>query len=287
MWSSQNWMNNIIPLSSQINWEATWIYLNNNTNRTSLYTNFTLSNSKSFKIKLQLNILPILFHLHNLYPEVITSNSCITCHASEHSLHWILCPNPILLTNLIQETIAETITHITDITTTQINKLQEILTQHNSLSLSNITLQQTNIYTTLQGYVSISLISSIRPFTQSQTEAKNITTKLLHKLSQKVYEQIWKPYCKKLAQWKKDNNILQHTREKQQRPIRTNYNDTYYINRNQLHSTTCNLCGLSSFKHTDPNTCPPLGHALCKINIWLDHWILYSYPTNNILYYQI
>ena len=102
----------------------------------------------------------------------------------------MLCLNIILLTNLIQETITETITHITDITTTQINELQEILTQHNSLSLSNITLQQTNIYTTLQGYVPISLISSIRLFTQSQTEAKNITMKLLHKLSQKVYEQI-------------------------------------------------------------------------------------------------
>ena len=118
MWSSQNRMNNIIPLSSQINWEATWIYLNNNTNRTSSYTNFTLSNSKSFKIKLQLNILPTLFHLHNLFPEVITSNSCITCHVPEHSLHWIFCPNSTLLTNLIQETITETISHIADITIT-------------------------------------------------------------------------------------------------------------------------------------------------------------------------
>ena len=139
MWSSQHRMNNIIPLSPQIDWNATWLYLNNNTKKTNNYTNFSLNQSKSFKIKILLNILPTLHYLHELYPDNFQHNSCITCQTPEHLLHWLLCPNPINLTSIIAETITKIINHsLLDITQLQSQQLYYSLTQHNCLSVNNV-----------------------------------------------------------------------------------------------------------------------------------------------------
>ena len=136
MWSSQHRMNNIIPLSSQIDWNATWLYLNNNTKRTNNYTNFSLNQSKSFKIKILLNILPTLHHLNELYSNSFPHNNCITCQTPEHQLHWLLCPNPTNLTNIIIETISEVINNSSlDITQSQLQQLYHSLTQQHVLNL--------------------------------------------------------------------------------------------------------------------------------------------------------
>jgi hypothetical protein len=277
-------MSNIILLSSQIDWNATWLYLNNNTKRTNNYTNFSLNQSKSFKIKTLLNILPTLHHLYELYPDSFQHNNCITCQAPEHQLHWLLCPNPTNLTSIITETISETINNnsLPDITQSQLQQLNHLLTQHNSLSVNNAHRGQSNIYTTLQGYVPTDLITTIRPYTTSHQTATSITTKLLTKISQKIYDRIWKPYATKLAQWKKDNNITPNNRSTTHRRF-YNYSNQHH----NLYYTVCQLCGLSNQLHTEDNNCPPLGNALRKIDLWSVHWILYSYPTNNILYYQI
>ena len=201
MWSSQHRMNNIISISSQIDWNSTWLYLNNNTKCTNNYTNFQLNQSKSFKVKLLLNTLPTLFHFHKLYPQLINNANCITCNSLEHPFHWLTCPNTVNLSKVISESIITTITYRTlDISSIQLQELQYQLTQHSSLSLNNIQIQQTNIYTTIQEYIPKDIISTIQPYTTSRKEALSITIKLLLKLSNNIYEQIWKPYCAKLVQ---------------------------------------------------------------------------------------
>ena len=169
----------------------------------------------------------------------------------------MLCPNPINLTSIIAETITEIINYSSlDITQSQSQQLYHSLTQHNCLSLNNAQRGQTNIYTTLQGYVPTDLITTIRPYTTSHQTATSLTTKLLTKISQKVYDRIWKPYATKLAQWKKDNNIIPNNRSTSRR---RSYN---YLNQHRnLHYTVCQLCGLSNQLHTEDNNCPSLGYT--------------------------
>jgi len=287
MWSSQHRISNIIPISSQIDWNATWLYLNNNHKRTYNYTNFQLSHSKSHKVKILLNILPTLTNLHTLYPQHFPDNNCITCNTHEHSLHWMLCPNPTKLNNIIQQTIHNTISSL-DIPTHDLLDLQYTLTQHPCLSFNNTTSLQTNIFSTLQGFIPTDLITTFRQYSFSHQESTTMTIQLLTKISQQTYEQIWKPYCSRFSQWKKDHNIPSYnckTYNKQQR-TRNHHPQNRIQTPKSLYTYNC-ICGLPDHQHTDNNTCPPLGQALRKIDLWIKEWILHSTPTNHILYYQI
>jgi len=87
MWSSQQRMENILPLSSQINWNATWKYLNNNNKRSSLFTNFKLLQEKTFKIKLMLKILSTMLHFHSLYPLIYPNSNCSSCNRHENKVY--------------------------------------------------------------------------------------------------------------------------------------------------------------------------------------------------------
>ena len=48
MWSLQNRIQHIISIATQIDWNATWLFLNNNHKSSYNYTNFQLCQSKSF-----------------------------------------------------------------------------------------------------------------------------------------------------------------------------------------------------------------------------------------------
>ena len=288
MWSSQHRLSNIIPISNLIDWNTTWLYLNNNYKRTYHYTNFQLSQSRSHKIKILLNILPTLANLHALYPTNFPTINCITCNIHEHPFHWLLCPNTSTLNNIIHQAILDNInTSLLDITTTDLQILQTRLIQNPNLSLTSTSSHQTNIYTTLQGFVPIDLISTIRPYTSSNSEATRITIKLLIKISQQIYEQIWKPYCIRFSQWKKTHNIPTYNYTRQNSIPRKPRNHSQNTLQPRQHYTYSCICGLPDQQHSDNNTCPPLGKALRKIDLWINEWILYSTPTNHILHYQI
>ena len=109
MWSSQNRMNQIISISNQINWNSTWMYLNNNHKRTYNYTNFQLSHSKSFRIKNILNSLPTLHNMHYLYSHIYNSINCISCNSHEQNIHWAICSNTISYYTILSQTISQTI----------------------------------------------------------------------------------------------------------------------------------------------------------------------------------
>ena len=101
MWSSQHRMNSIITSSKNIDWNATWLFLNNNQKRSYNYTNFQLSSSKSFRTKNLLHILPTLSYFYNLYPSFFPNINCITCKQHEQLNHWINCSNNSKLFSII------------------------------------------------------------------------------------------------------------------------------------------------------------------------------------------
>ena len=123
-------MENILPLSSQINWNATWKYLNNNNKRSSLFTNFKLLQEKTFKIKLMLKILPTMLHFHSLYPLIYPNSNCPSCNRCENEVHWLMCPNISNLNTIISSTIQQFF-HQTRLDITN-SKLQELHTKLNN-----------------------------------------------------------------------------------------------------------------------------------------------------------
>lgn len=284
MWSSQNRIQNIIPISGHIDWNATWLYLNNNHKRTYNYTNFQLSQSKTFRIKNLLNSLPTLSHFHNLYPNIYTNINCISCNTYEHSYHWIICPNSTPISSIISQTITQTLTpNSIDLSEHQLSQLHYLLLQLPCLSPNTPNpANHPDFYTTIRGYIPKAIIDSINTYTNSHKAALNITIKFLLKLSHNIYEQIWKPYCTNLSNWKKIHNIPHRIQ-----PPTSSTQSTHTTSRLRIQYTYNCICGLPDQKHIETNTCPPLGLARRKINIWSDMWIKYSTSTNQILNIQI
>jgi len=191
MWSSQHRIENTIPIATQINWNATWAYLNNNNKRSSLYTNFKLCQDKAFKIKIMLNILPTLSHLHLTYPATFSNINCISCNAHEGQWHWLTCPNTPNLSFMMNDTIQQFFNSSRlEVTNTKLQELHNKLFNHQCLALNNCNPNNTNVYTTLQRYVPQLLIQTIREYTDSNQTATNITIKFLIKLSHNIYNQI-------------------------------------------------------------------------------------------------
>ena len=194
-------MENIIPISHQIDWNATWLFLNNNHKRSYNYTNFQLSNSKTFHIKNLLNILPTLAHLHCLYPTTFNNNLCITCNKHEQNHHWLICPNNNILLSIIQQAIKDTFTQqVLDISVTELSALYHNLIYYYCLSFMQLpTSISPSIYSTLQGFIPIPIINTITQTNTSNKIATQLTITLLSKISQNIHNQLWKPYCTKLA----------------------------------------------------------------------------------------
>jgi ribonuclease HI/endonuclease/exonuclease/phosphatase family metal-dependent hydrolase len=282
MWSSQHRMNNIITRSKNINWNATWLFLNNNHKRSYNYTNFQLSSKKSFRIKNLLHILPTLSYSHNLYPSLFLNINCITCNQHEQPYHWITCPNNNKLLSIIHNAIINTINLASlEISNNQLQNLHHLLIHHYCLSFSQLpNLTSTTIYTTLQGFIPEAIIEIISQYS-TLNNATQLCIKLLSNISDEIYEQLWKPYCTKFSEWKTTNNIPKHPTSQRKTPqAKRSYSYKYY-------TYNC-TCGLPDQQHDEINqTCPPLGQARKKIDIWIQNWIQYSMPTNSILNIQI
>jgi ribonuclease HI len=281
MWSSQNRVQDIVSLSEYIDWNATWLFLNNNQKRSNNFTNFQLSHSKSFRIKNLLSDLPTLNHFHQINPTIYPHQNCFSCNIPETELHWLYCSYNTSITLIIKTSIQEIITSSSlDISTPQLQELHNKLFTHQTLQQSQYLDNSISIISTLRGFVPYTLIQTISYYSSSNKEATNLTIKLLLHISNSIYNQIWKPYCQKFAEWKNNNNI-----PKQLPHIQSNNNSRTYTK----HDYTYNcICGLPDQLHIGrENKCPPLGLALQKTKIWSDMWIKYSAPTNSIFNIQI
>jgi hypothetical protein len=276
-WSSQNRNQTWAHLYNQIDWNSTWLYLNNNKKRSHKFTNFKLSKLKTFRIKLLHNELPTPIHLHKYYPNLILNNKCFKCNQTDTELHWITKHN----SNTLQEIISQSVTEILntsnlEITQSQVHILQNLIIQHSSLQLSTNSLDNINLYTSLKGLLPHTLVQTIQLYTNSLHIASQITIKLFLKINLKIYEQLWLPYCSEYANWKQQNNIrIPHSNSQQNRRN----------NQQTIHSL-----------HEPYNSySPPPQHnqissselAIQKISAWPIHWIKYGLSTNFILSNQI
>ena len=90
------------------------------------------------------------------------------------------------------------------------------------------------------------------------------------KLSDEIYNQIWKPYCIKLANWKHQHNILTRPAHIQSntRNNSNNTRSTHYPR--SLYTYNC-ICGLADQQHIgdEHNICPPTGMMKKKTSIWI------------------
>ena len=127
-----------------------------------------------------LGILPTLSHLHSLYSTIYSNSYCIICNKYDSQLYWLLCPNSQILSSTIVNTIQQFFNYLRlDITTIQLQELHNKLTNHSCLSLNNLIRNYTNIYTTIQGFVLITLINTIQEYTTNNQLVTDIIIKFL------------------------------------------------------------------------------------------------------------
>jgi hypothetical protein len=282
MWSSQKRCTEWTHFSHYIDWNATWLYFNNNQKSSNHFTNPKLNHQKSFKIKLLLNNLPTYSHFHTIYPEKFTSPNCFHCNLPDSPLHWLSCQNSSLLHEIIHSVIHE-VTKSLELLPTQLDKLVQLILTHPAFNPNPSFLHPYSLNSTLKGLIPRPLIEEIQPFDLSYKQASQVIIKILLKLSEEIYEQIWKPYCTSFAQWKRTNKIsskYKRTQTQQQHPSHKK------SHQHRTFTFSC-LCGLPDQLHSDSNNCPPIGQALRKVSIWSIMWIKYSTPTNSILTIQI
>src|SRR5205814_8727373 len=137
---------------------------------------------------------------------------------------------------------------------------------------NNISLHQT-----ITDLIPNDLIQLLYPYTNSHKSACQLITILFIKISESIHEQLWKPYCTKLSEWKQTNNINFHKQNSQANTTQSSLLLTHnYSNSNEI---TC-ICDYPEKQHRN-SLCPPDGLAYHKLYIWSIEWIKYSTSTNN------
>ena len=166
MWSSQNQIQHIIPIATQIDWNATWLFLNNNHKRSYNYTNFQLCQSKLFRINNFLPILPTLLYLNSLNPKHSKHTKCISCNQSESQFHWLFCTSYNNISQIIHNTITQfSFSDLSDITNIQIQQICTNLINHQCLNPTyHSPFNTSSFITTIQGFILFSLINTISQY---------------------------------------------------------------------------------------------------------------------------
>ena len=209
MWSSQKRSSEWSHFSHFIDWNATWLFFNNNQKSSSNFTNPRLNHLKSFKIKNLLNNLPTYSYLHTIFPKILLSPNCFHCNLPVTSSHWLTCQSSTHLKQIIQSAISEVINNAdTDLPSAQLSNLIQSIYTHPSFDPVPTFLDPYSLNTTIKGLIPTPLIQSLQSANIPYKQASQLVIKILIKTSEEIYEQIWKPYCSAFANWKKTNNII-------------------------------------------------------------------------------
>ena len=284
LWSSQQRTQEWLHFSHLIDWQASWLYFNNNQKISHNFTNFKLNYLKSFKIKFLLNILPTNFYFHSIYPSIFTSPNCFSCNSLDTSSHWYTCPSNTPLIQNINTAIHDIISNANlNLTPYQLNNLIYTISSHPSFNLLPSTLYPYSLHSTLKGLIPKPLIQSLNPFDISYSQASQLIIQILLKISDLTYNNIWIPYCTNFSHWKKACQIP--TRLISNTPLHSSSLRNHRRNRT-ISPISC-PCGFANHLHSESNTCPPLGQASLKMNIWSPMWIKHSISINHILSIQI
>jgi ribonuclease HI len=193
LWSSQNRFQQWTPIRSNINWSATWQYINNNQKISNLTHSFQSSTLRSFRVKTLLDELPTPHILHKRYPS--HSPNCHQCNIISTPLHWVVCPSTSQIYNLINCSLNATLNTTTlDLSQNSIENLHSQIKNLNSMTNHNLA-DEPSLFTTLTGLIPNNIIHTINNFTDSTKISTNFTIKFLLHLNQQIYKHIWIPYC--------------------------------------------------------------------------------------------
>ena len=190
--------------------------INNNLSQSFSYTNYKLRKTKTFQVKNLLNNLLTISQLHKYYPNIIKTKQCIFCDQSDDSIHWLFCPNPQLIFDIIKSNIQFNFTTSNlDVSSSQLLHLQNSFINYHSLQLPQPFSNNISLHQTITGLIPNDLIQLLYLYTDSHKSAHQLITSLFIKISESIHEQLWKPYCAKLSEWKQTNNIKLHKQNSQ------------------------------------------------------------------------
>ena len=193
LWSSQNRFQPWIQISQYINWNSTWLYLNNNQKVSNFAHSFQSSTLKTFRVKLLTDELPTPHTLHKRNP--LYPNTCHICQQTSTPLHWAICPSSNPLNTLIQNSIQQILTPAKlQISQTQTNQLYNQIINLDSLQIHYYS-NKPSIFSTLSGLVPLDITHTIQEYTTSIQIANSISIQLLLSINKQLYSNIWIPYC--------------------------------------------------------------------------------------------
>jgi len=285
MWASQKCNSEWSYFNQDIDWRSTWLYFNHNQKPSYNITNFRLNQLKSFKIKILLNELPTYQLFQTIYPNQYPDTNCFHCNLANSHSHWRTCANTLLLNQIIQTSTNQIIFNkLPDLDTHQKNNLIHKIIHHPALNPLYILSNTLYPNLTLKGLIPKSLITTVQNFDISYKTASEVIIDILLNINEQSYEQLWKTYCILFSNWKKQQNSPQS--QPINKPSTSSNLTTRHTRSRRIYTYSC-LCGLPDQLHTHSNTCPPIGQAIRKINIWSILWIKYSISSNYILNIQI
>ena len=120
-----------------------------------------------------------------------------------------------------------------------------------------------DITITIKGLISTQLLQSLQTQDIQYKAAAETITQILLKISIETYDQIWKPYCERFAEWKKQHGIPTHN------TVNTTQTSTYRCNQSQCRKFTYSCsCGLADQLHDENRNCSPKGQAVQKVQLW-------------------
>jgi ribonuclease HI len=247
LWSSQNRFQQWSQILPNINWPATWLYLNNNQKISNLTHSFQSSILRSFRVKILLDDLPTPHILNKRYPSY--SPTCHQCNNISTPLHWTTCQSSLQLHNLINNSLNIILnTSTLDLSQNSIQNLHLQIKNLSSMTNHSLT-DEPSLHTTLTGLVPFNIIHTINSYIDSSKISTTLTIKFLLHLNQQIYKNIWIPYCTS-----RSNSQSQLT----------------------LTHPTNNLSNSSTSSHTLPI-------MSSKLTAWYPEWIKYQVPFTSII----
>jgi ribonuclease HI len=248
LWTSQHRFQQWSTIAPDINWEATWLYINNNQKISNFAHSFYSSTLKTFRVKILTDELPVPHTLHKRNSSF--SPFCHQCNQTSSSLHWVTCPSTQTVYHLISNSLKSILnTTNLDMSANLVSDLHTEILTLNSFKLHNFS-HTPSLISTLSGLVPIDLISTIQNSSIPYRTATTLSIKLLLHLNQQIYKQIWIPYC---------------------------------ISRSAQSQTT--LSTNSTHSHSSNPPLPPISipQIITKIDLWTIQWIKYHTPLSYII----
>src|SRR5437868_4436175 len=198
-------------LRSDTDWTTFYKYINYKCIPTRRETNPKYSKIKAFKLKLLLEELPTLEVLHERNPRKYPNPLCFRCkETTESNYHLLTCKeNSISIRCIITETVNKIL--ISHEVYEQNIRQQTITTITKYIGLSS---SENNTTRITLGLLPIQKTLQINKLIKKEKNNSSLTTLILHKISSRIYKEIWLTRCQQKATTEIDvidHRISHHT----------------------------------------------------------------------------